>query len=328
MAAEGLEEYAAVGGVALLRYLAALDPDVRERYASESIQGAIVASLPYDPRPHRPDSTGCGAEGTLSIGAFAAEHRYATLARLLGGVARRLAIATGMPAKSFRVAVNSRLPEKKLAVLAGLGWIGRSTLLVSHAYGPACVLGALFLPASFPLQCEGSIPGLPEDPRRAAALEPGALCGGCRACVDACPTGAIPEGNDGCSGIELELCIQYWASNPGDVPQAVRSVWGSRLYGCDECVAACPYAAAVWSCGKDGSSPAVRATALAVDGERRPGPRVPADLVRLAPDAEVRAYFRKTALGLSWLPPDVLRRNARLACDNPDQPFDGFELTD
>jgi epoxyqueuosine reductase QueG len=328
MADEGLEAYAIVDGERLQGYFSALEPALAGRYAADGVSGAVVAALPYDPRPATPRDPIPGSSPMLDVGAFAAENRYATLARLLGNTARRLASATALPRKAFRVAVNSRLPEKRLAALAGLGWIGRSTILVSYAYGPACVLGVLLLPASFPMAAIGDGSGPLDGLCDPSASTPGGLCGGCRACVDACPTRAIRDGMEGSRGIDLGLCIQYWASNRGEVPPAVRLVWGRRLYGCDECVAACPYSTAAWTTGVDGTSPAGRAASLAAIGERRPGPRVPTDLVRLAPDDGLRAFFKRTALGLSWLPPDLLRRNASLACGMPALPFDGGPVPD
>jgi epoxyqueuosine reductase QueG len=319
MAVEGLEVYATVGGALLQQYFDSLEPGVRERYAADGVSTAIVVALPYDPRPQSSLQSKLDQSPMLGIGAFAAEHRYATLVRLLGGVARRLAGETGLSPKAFRIAVNSRLPEKELAALAGLGWIGRSTLLVTRAYGPACILGVLSLPAAFPM---------PSGTRESKASDASGLCAGCSACVDACPTGAIRPGIDSQPGIDLGRCIQYWASTEGTVPPDVRAAWGHRLYGCDECVAACPYSAAVWIRGEEGASPAERAASLALELERRPGYRVSADWVRLAPEAELRAFFRKTALGLSWLPPDLLRRNACIACGLPVQTFDENKLTD
>ncbi|PKL07991.1 MAG: hypothetical protein CVV51_11205, partial [Spirochaetae bacterium HGW-Spirochaetae-7] len=81
------------------------------------------------------------------------------------------------------------------------------------------------------------------------------------------------------------------------------------------CVAACPRSAAAWSRVDGGPSPTERADALVAPGERRPGRSVPAAFVERASDAELRAFFRKTALGMSWIRPEELRRNATLSLE-------------
>jgi epoxyqueuosine reductase len=126
------------------------------------------------------------------------------------------------------------------------------------------------------------------------------LCGGCEAetppCVRACPTGAC--GGDG--KLDLKRSIQWYASGKGDaVPGEVVRAWGNRLYGCTCCQDACVYNQ--------------RPIEGAVSDE---GP-LPAymdvkELLSLSGD-ELAARFKGTALGLSWLGPDAIRRNARLA---------------
>jgi epoxyqueuosine reductase len=283
------------------------DPAAVERYGLLESSGAVVAAFPYDPRPGD-DVLGddvCGDDPGgpppyLRIGAFAARNRYAALTRLLLATGKSLAAANGLPAKSFRAIVNSRLPEKRLAAMAGLGFIGRSSLLVTHAYGPACVIGALLLPGDFMLG---------DDSPELVAASPGLDgCGSCRACVDACPTGAIGPG-----GVDLDRCLQAWATRPGTVPDAVAGAWGRRLYGCDACAAACPRSAKAYEPGGPGPSPARAAEALLLPAERRPGAFVSSRLVSGASDAELSAFFRKTALGLSWIRGEELRRNAAIA---------------
>ena len=136
-------------------------------------------------------------------------------------------------------------------------------------------------------------------------------CGSCRACADACPTGAIGPG-----GVDLDRCLQAWATRPGTMPEAAARAWGSRLYGCDACVLACPRSARAYGRrpGSDGGpSPAQAAEALLLPAERRPGPFVSSRLVTGSGDAELSAFFRKTALGLSWIRGQELRRNAAIA---------------
>jgi len=275
------------------------------RYGLLESCGAIVALLPYDPRPVNPVAEPVEAAAELSVGAFAAFNRYATLKRLLTMAGRLMAERCGLPPKSFRVLVNSRLPEKRLAIAAGLGFIGRSSLVISDAYGPACVVGVLLLPPGLAL--------VVDEKRPAAVATESRGCGTCTACADACPTGAIARQSPAGPDLDLGLCIQYWTTAPGTVPEPVRAAWGSRLYGCDVCVAACPHSSRAYRPGPDGLAPAARADALASPAERRPGRLVAMADIAGASDQSIKALFRGTALGMSWIPPDLLRRNARLA---------------
>ena len=117
---------------------------------------------------------------------------------------------------------TSSLPEKRLAVAAGLGRMGRNTLLIHPIYGSWIALGGLLLDRE-----------LPPDP------SPRGRCpSGCRACIDACPTGAL----DGQS-IDARRCLSFWTTNtdrpPPDDP-SLREALRSCLFGCDLCQEACP----------------------------------------------------------------------------------------
>lgn len=293
-------------------------------------RGAILVAFPYDPRPAQvpgPADQPGGPEPCLRVGAFAASHYYTALARLLKGTARKLATHTGYPYASFRVAVNSRLPEKNLAELAGLGYRGRSDLLLSHAYGPACILGVLLLPFDpSPATSAGGTADRPRGTGRKSA------CSSCHACADSCPGSAIDGNNVGRDAgkptnraadrdkavlpatYHREACIQHWMQAKEDPPEALRPALSGRLYGCDACILACPCSAGAWLPDRvDGSSPASRADALLLPVERRPGPFIPASFLLSADDDELKAAFRKTALGLSWFGPSMIRRNAALA---------------
>lgn len=111
--------------------------------------------------------------------------------------------------------------EKPLAVRAGLGWRGRHTNLVSRRFGSWMFLGAIYTTLE-----------LAADP-----AEPD-HCGSCRACVTACPTGAL----DGDGRIDARACVSYLTiEHKGPIAPALRPAIGNRIYGCDDCVAVCPW---------------------------------------------------------------------------------------
>jgi epoxyqueuosine reductase len=117
---------------------------------------------------------------------------------------------------------TSALPEKRLAVAAGLGRQGRNSLLINNTYGSWIALGGLLLDQE-----------LPPDPPSRDRCPPG-----CRACMEACPTGAL----DGQS-IDARRCLSFYTTNtdrpPPEDPE-LREALRGRLYGCDLCQEACP----------------------------------------------------------------------------------------
>ena len=111
--------------------------------------------------------------------------------------------------------------EKPLAHAAGLGWQGRHTNLVSRDFGSWLFLGSIFTTLALP-------PDAPESDH----------CGTCRACIDACPTGAL----DAPYKIDARLCVSFLTIEAkGQIPRALREKVGNRIYGCDDCLAVCPW---------------------------------------------------------------------------------------
>jgi epoxyqueuosine reductase len=113
--------------------------------------------------------------------------------------------------------------EKPLAAAAGIGWQGKHTNLLSRDHGNWLFLGIIY--TTLELQPD-------------APAEAGMHCGSCTACIAACPTGAIT----GPHRIDARACISYLTiEHHGPIPERYREAIGNRIYGCDDCLAACPW---------------------------------------------------------------------------------------
>jgi epoxyqueuosine reductase len=111
--------------------------------------------------------------------------------------------------------------EKPLAQAAGLGWQGKHTVLVSREFGNWLFLGAIFTTAELP-------PDEPETDR----------CGSCRRCLDVCPTNAFPAPYR----LDSRRCISYLTiEHKGHIAPELREGIGNRIFGCDDCLAVCPW---------------------------------------------------------------------------------------
>ncbi len=134
-------------------------------------------------------------------------------------VARRLAGLTGEQVKVF--VDTAPLMEKPLAAAAGLGWQGKHTNLVSRTAGSWLFLGAVLTTASIE-------PDAPEQDH----------CGSCRRCLDVCPTDAFPAPYQ----LDARRCIAYLTiEHKGHIPPELRAGIGNRVFGCDDCLAVCPW---------------------------------------------------------------------------------------
>ena len=111
--------------------------------------------------------------------------------------------------------------EKPLAERAGIGWQGKHTNLVSREFGSWLFLGSIFTTLELPRDDAG------ED-----------ICGSCRACLDSCPTNAFPAPYK----LDARRCISYLTiEHKSAIPREFRAAMGNRIYGCDDCLAACPW---------------------------------------------------------------------------------------
>jgi epoxyqueuosine reductase len=152
--------------------------------------------------------------------------------------------------------------EKPLAASGGLGWQGKHTNLVSRDFGSWLFLGAIFTTLE-----------LPVDHREAGG------CGTCQACLDVCPTSAFPAPYR----LDATRCISYLTiEHKGPIPRELRPLMGNRIYGCDDCLAVCPW---------NKFAQQGREAKLAARENLR-APRL-AELARLD-DAKFRALFSKS----------------------------------
>jgi len=134
-------------------------------------------------------------------------------------VARWLVANAGGDVKVF--VDTAAVMEKPLAASAGLGWQGKHTNLVSRDFGSWLFLGSIF-----------STLDLPADEAVADS------CGSCRACLDICPTAAFPEPYR----LDARRCISYLTiEHKGPIPRELRPMMGNRIFGCDDCLAICPW---------------------------------------------------------------------------------------
>jgi epoxyqueuosine reductase len=146
---------------------------------------------------------------------FATDDHYRRVREVLSAVGAEIERHGGR----FGVLVDdNRLLDRAAAVRAGLGWIGRSTMVLAPGHGPWLLLGSV----ATDLQLE------PSPPMRRT-------CGTCTACMPACPTGAITP-----QGLDARLCISTWLQSGGSIPRWVRPLVERRVYGCDDCLTSCP----------------------------------------------------------------------------------------
>ncbi|MEA2881143.1 MAG: epoxyqueuosine reductase [Bradyrhizobium sp.] len=156
--------------------------------------------------------------GAISVYAQGDDY-HDLIKKRLKTLARWLAANAGGDVKVF--VDTAAVMEKPLAQAAGLGWQGKHTNLVSREFGSWLFLGAIFTTLDLP--------------RDKSDVD---HCGSCRACLDICPTAAFPAPYK----LDARRCISYLTiESKGPIPREFRSAIGNRIYGCDDCLAVCPW---------------------------------------------------------------------------------------
>ncbi|QRM53971.1 tRNA epoxyqueuosine(34) reductase QueG [Sinorhizobium sp. BG8] len=182
------------------------------------VRSVVMFGLNYGPDE---DPTAILAEtDRAAISVYARNRDYHDIIKgKLKEIATRFAARSGEDVKVF--VDTAPVMEKPLAMQAGLGWQGKHTNLVSREFGSWLFLGSLFTTAEL----------IVDDPERDH-------CGSCRACLDACPTNAFPAPYR----IDARRCISYLTiEHKGPIAAELRPLIGNRIYGCDDCLAACPW---------------------------------------------------------------------------------------
>ena len=215
----GLEAYLAAGHHGDMAWLER-DPGRRSdpRELWPEARSVVVLGVNYGPEtnpllePPNPEA------GTISVYARGTDY-HDVIKRRLKALGHWLHRESGMALKVF--VDTAPVMEKPLAEAAGLGWQGKHTNLVSRDFGSWLFLAEIFTAIELP-------PDQPETDH----------CGHCRRCLDACPTEAFPAPYR----IDARRCISYLTiEHKGPIPAEFREKLGNRIYGCDDCLAVCPW---------------------------------------------------------------------------------------
>ncbi|HEY5046944.1 MAG TPA: tRNA epoxyqueuosine(34) reductase QueG [Rhizomicrobium sp.] len=181
-------------------------------------RSVVVLGANYGPARDPREATLSPSSGTISCYAKGADYHDVLKARLkeLGGFMAR---EFGGEIKVF--VDTAPVMEKPLAQAAGLGWQGKHTNLVSREFGSWLFIGTVFTSLEIP----------PDEPETDH-------CGACRRCLDACPTAAFTSPYR----LDARRCISYLTiEHKGHIAEEFRGLMGNRIYGCDDCLAVCPW---------------------------------------------------------------------------------------
>ena len=182
------------------------------------VRSVIALGMSYAPALDPLALAGEGDRGRISVYAQGADY-HDVVKKALKALGRWLAQEAGCDLKVF--VDTAPVMEKPLAEAAGLGWQGKHTNLVSRSHGSWLFLGAIYTTLDL----------APDTPGRDR-------CGSCDACQRACPTDAFPAPYT----LDARRCISYLTiEHKGPIPEAFRAGIGNRIYGCDDCLAVCPW---------------------------------------------------------------------------------------
>ncbi len=190
-------------------------------------RSVVVAAMNYhqsDP-PLRPNAAAesaviCRERGRVASYAWGEDYHRLVSRRLATLLARMQAILA-QPFQARLCVDTSAIIERELASAAGVGWIGKNTMVLHESLGSFFFLGEIITDLDIP-------PDQPAADR----------CGTCTRCLDACPTGAFPQPHV----MDARRCISYLTiEHRGEIPEELTRRMGNRVFGCDACQTACPF---------------------------------------------------------------------------------------
>ena len=261
LAAPRLREFLAAGAHGDMGWMANAERRGEPRVLWPDARSIVMLGLNYGPDADPLAILKERTRGAISVYARGDDYHDLIKSRLKQ-IGRWLIDRAGGDVKVF--VDTAPVMEKPLAAAAGLGWQGKHTNLVSRQFGSWLFLGAIFTTLELP----------PDEPERDH-------CGQCRACLDICPTAAFPAPYR----LDARRCISYLTiEHKGQIPRELRPLIGNRIYGCDDCLAVCPW---------NKFAVAGREVKLAARAVLRAPPL--AELVRLD-DAGFRTLFAKSAV--------------------------------
>jgi epoxyqueuosine reductase len=221
---------AAAAGARLAEFLAAgrhgdmawMAANAERRQSPErlwpQVRSVVMLGMSYAPTTDPLAALEEPTRGAISVYAQGKDY-HDILKGKLKQLAASLAAASGAEVKVF--VDTAPVMEKPLAAAAGLGWQGKNTMLVSREHGSWLFLGAIFTTAELP-------PDAAEEDH----------CGSCRRCLDVCPTNAFPAPYQ----LDARRCLAYLSiEHKGHIPVEFRRAMGNRVFGCDDCLAVCPW---------------------------------------------------------------------------------------
>jgi len=215
-----LEEWLGEGHHGTMEWMAArLDHRRSPQGLWPEARSVIALGMSYAPAYDPLALEGSDTHARISVYAQGRDY-HDVVKKRLKALARWL--VAEVPGAELKVFVDTApVMEKPLGEAAGIGWQGKHTNLVSPTHGSWLFLGAIYTTLEL----------APAAPHRDQ-------CGSCRACIDACPTDAFPAPYQ----LDARRCISYLTiEHKGPVPDEFREALGNRIYGCDDCLAVCPW---------------------------------------------------------------------------------------